>query len=356
LSVPNTNTFTITVPNVVTGTYTETNSVITVTISSHGLAVSNSVYLSFTTGGAASSIYTVQAVNSTSVFTVNAFDSFNRAGNCLMPRITASGFVQNSNNVPNTSGTNVLVSCAGPHGLIVGQTIFIPANAVNLPSAQYQVISIPDASHFVIYSSTPANQTQSGFNLYPLDPPPLTRSGTVAIQQSTWNLSYTDTGSTFNLSQSPLRSPTVFNFFFPDYEFPGSLSAAGLTTPEFQLTSDTSVALQMNFVEGGILVNNNNTNGLSSFNNGGGAIVLDLGPWMTTNYTASTNVSALVDSLNATLVAGQLSAVVKTNIVTYVTNTVNFPFGTPPTQTQMRDRVRAVAHLILCSPDFTIQK
>jgi hypothetical protein len=169
-------------------------------------------------------------------------------------------------------------------------------------------------------------------------------------------LSYTDTGSTFNLSQSPLRSPTVFNFFFPDYEFPGSLSAAGLTTPEFQLTSDTSVALQMNFLEGGILVNNNNTNGLSSFNNGGGAIVLDLGPWMTTNYTASTNVPALVDSLNATLVAGQLSAVVKTNIVTYVTNTVNFPFGTPPTQTQMRDRVRAVAHLILCSPDFTIQK
>ena len=34
---------------------------------------------------------------------------------------------------------------------------------------------------------------------------------------------------------------------------------------------------------------------------------------------------------------------------------VNFPYTTP-TQTQMRDRVRAVAHLITASPDFTIQK
>jgi hypothetical protein len=63
-----------------------------------------------------------------------------------------------------------------------------------------------------------------------------------------------------------------------------------------------------------------------------------------------------VDSLNASLLAGQLSAAAKTSIVNYVTNTVNFPFSTPPTQTQMRDRVRAVVHLLITSPDFTIQK
>jgi hypothetical protein len=39
-----------------------------------------------------------------------------------------------------------------------------------------------------------------------------------------------------------------------------------------------------------------------------------------------------------------------------VTNVANFPFSAPPTQTQMRDRVRAVVHLIISSPDFTIQK
>jgi hypothetical protein len=77
---------------------------------------------------------------------------------------------------------------------------------------------------------------------------------------------------------------------------------------------------------------------------------------MSTNYTTAANVPALVNSLNSLLVAGQLSAAGKSNIVRYVTNTVNFPFSTPPSQAQMRDRVRAVVHLITASPDFTIQK
>jgi hypothetical protein len=75
---------------------------------------------------------------------------------------------------------------------------------------------------------------------------------------------------------------------------------------------------------------------------------------MTTNYTASANVPALVDNLNSLLLAGQLSARAKTNIINYVTNTVNF--ANPTNQVQMRDRVRAVVHLLICSPDFTIQK
>jgi len=51
-----------------------------------------------------------------------------------------------------------------------------------------------------------------------------------------------------------------------------------------------------------------------------------------------------------------LSAAAQMDIVNYVTNAVNFPFSSPPTQGQMRDRVRAVVHLIVNSPDFTIQK
>jgi hypothetical protein len=104
----------------------------------------------------------------------------------------------------------------------------------------------------------------------------LMRSGTVVMQENTWNMSYTDTGTTSSLSQSPLRSPTVFNFFYPGYEFPGALASAGLTTPEFQLTTASGVSAQMNFIEGGILNNTGNTNGLSSFHGGNGAIVLDL--------------------------------------------------------------------------------
>jgi hypothetical protein len=185
----------------------------------------------------------------------------------------------------------------------------------------------------------------------------LTRSGIVVVQENTWNMSYTDTGTTSSLSQSPLRSPTVFNFFYPGYEFPGVLASAGLTTPEFQLTTDTGVAAQMNFIEGGILNNTGNTNGLSSFNGGNGSIVLNLAPWMTTNYTANAGIPMLVSNLNTLLAAGQLSSFTQTNIIGYVANTTNFSYTTPvPTQTQMRDRVRAVVHLIVSSPDYIIQK
>ena len=165
----------------------------------------------------------------------------------------------------------------------------------------------------------------------------------------------TDTGGSSSLNQAPLSSPTVFNFFFPDYKFPGPLASAGLTTPEFQLTSDTGTAQQMNFLEGGILNNGGNTNGLSSFIGGNGAIAVDVGPWMTPAYTSNAGIPSLVDALNSLLCAGELSAGAKTAIVNYVANTSNFPYTTP-TNTQTRDRVRAVVHLIVTSPDFTIQR
>jgi Protein of unknown function (DUF1800) len=344
------NTFTVTCPNLATGTYAQTNTTITVTISGHGLVTGNAAYLVFTTGGAASGPYAVTVISG-NVFTVTALDSVARSGSCLLPRISASGFTQ--------SGTNLTVSCTGPHALVVNETIYIPANSVLVPAGQYVVKTIPDSLHFTIVLTNSVG-TQSGFTLYPLGAPSLSRSGNALVQWSTWNMGYTDSNPTYNLSQSPMSPNTVFNFFFPNYAFPGALSAAGLTTPEFQLTSDTSTALQMNFFEAGILGNPNNTNGLTSFSSDGsanGAIVLDIGPWMTTNYTASANLPALVDSLNTALLAGQLSAAAKTNIITYVTNTTNFPYTAPvPTATQMRDRVRAVVHLIVCSPDFTIQK
>ena len=112
---------------------------------------------------------------------------------------------------------------------------------------------------------------------------------------------------------------------------------------------------QMNFLYNGV-ISTSNTNGFSSFSSGDGDIVLDLGPWMTSGFTSNTGIPGLVDSLNSLLLAGQLSASARSQIINYVANTTNFPYNSPPTNTQMRDRVRAVAHLLLVSPDFTIQR
>ena len=131
------------------------------------------------------------------------------------------------------------------------------------------------------------------------------------------------------------------------------LASAGLTTPEFQLTSDTGVANQMNFLYNGIIPSTD-VNGFTGFRGGNGSIMLDLRPWMNSAYTSTANLPSLVDALNSLLVGGQLSSTVKNYIVTYATT---LPYTVAaPTTTQMRDRVRAVVHMIITSPDFTIQK
>jgi uncharacterized protein (DUF1800 family) len=51
------------------------------------------------------------------------------------------------------------------------------------------------------------------------------------------------------LGQHPYRSPSVFNFFRPGYQAPGSVSGeAGMTAPELQLVSATSLFGYANFM------------------------------------------------------------------------------------------------------------
>ena len=352
VTVTSPTTFTVNAPGLSTGTYGQLGTTISVTNSGHGLLAGNSVYLAFTTGGASNGTYQVVTVPTTSAFTVTASDSATRSGNCLLPKWTAAGYTQ--------SKTNVTISAPLIHGLNIGDSVFINFTSGSPVSGQYQVTAVPDATHFNIIVATSVNQTVNTTTVvYSLVAPPLIRSGNVGLQQSTWSIGYTDGGSpssSSSLNQTPLRSPTVFNFFFPDYKFPGPLASAGLTTPEFQLTSDTSAALQMNFLEGALLNNTGNTNGLSSYIAGSGAIVLDLGPWMTATLTSNAGVPNLVDGISSLLLGGPISTGARTAIVNYVANTVNLPYSTPPTYTQMRDRVRAVVHLIIDSPDYTVQK
>ncbi len=141
------NTFTVATPNLLDGTYAQSTNVITVTISGHGLAVSNAAYLAFTTGQSfgKTGIYLVTAVNSSSVFTVATPINASFSGSCLLPKISASGFTQ--------SGTNFTVTCPGPHAMTTNEIFYVPANSVSLTPGQYQVVGIPDPTHFTFYGT-----------------------------------------------------------------------------------------------------------------------------------------------------------------------------------------------------------
>ncbi|HZV36950.1 MAG TPA: DUF1800 family protein, partial [Verrucomicrobiae bacterium] len=350
VTVINPTNFTINAPQLVVGTYGQTNGTITLNLSGNGLTTNNPVYLVFTTGGASNGLFSVATVIDSSHFTVSTTDTNTRSGSCLLPKISAGGYTQ--------KGTTITVSTTGPHGLVVGNNVYINFTLGSAVDGTYTIATIPDPTHFTVTSGTSANQNQNGISVYSLAAPQLARSGTVTVQYGTWGMGYTDSGGSSSLMESPLRSPTVFNFYYPSYEFPGVLASAGMTTPEFQLTTASGISSQMNYIESGLLNNTGNTNGISSFNGGSGggsgAIVLDLGPWMTPANTSNTGIPALVSNLNTVLAAGQLSAAAQSAIVSYVAST-NFPYTTP-TYTQMRDRVRAVVHQIVNSPDYVIQK
>jgi len=237
------------------------------------------------------------------------------------------------------------------HGLSVGDQVFLnftgsrdttsgaPTSTEN--DLVYSVITVPDQNSFTVAARDAANaaiSTDNSVTVFPLKTQPLTRNGTIVARQGTFNLDNTD----FDLQQTPLNSPTVFNYFVPDYKFSGVLANNGLTTPEFELTSETTVLRQANFIYNG-LFNPGNLTGISSFRSGTNALVLDFTRWMGTAvndvgsighilgngtlgsgqqigqvWTSNANVGTLIDRLNTLLLGGNLPAAVKTEILKFI--------------------------------------
>ena len=156
------------------------------------------------------------------------------------------------------------------------------------------------------------------------------------------------------LGQSPLRSPSVFNFFRPGYVPPSTaLSASQTPAPEFQLVNESSVGGYLNFMQGvirnGIFVNapdlpqstSNSTNGYD----------------ITAAYTAELalvlDATALVKRLSLLLCAGQLSTPTQVLIVTALNAT---PLTAISSDSAKRDRVAAAVLLVMASSEYLIQK
>lgn len=137
------------------------------------------------------------------------------------------------------------------------------------------------------------------------------------------------------LGQNPLRSPTVFNFFEPTYSHPGHIASAGLHSPEFQITNETSVI------------------GISDFFH---YVTRDGFRWepnkpLIPNYSElaalAGNPAQLVDRLDLIMTAGGMSATLKTKLVSELTRM---------NASEPVNRVTMAVHLILTSPDYVIQK
>ncbi len=159
------------------------------------------------------------------------------------------------------------------------------------------------------------------------------------------------------LGQTPLRSPSVFNFYRPGYVAPGTASAArGLVAPELQIASETTAAGYVNYMR------DNVASGVGQFN-GAPLNRRDLQGDFTAELALATDVPALVDRVLGKLayLPNGGAPALKTAIVDAV-NTITIPAlnGTGSNQAQVdaakRSRVNAAILLVLASPEFNVQK
>jgi uncharacterized protein (DUF1800 family) len=161
-----------------------------------------------------------------------------------------------------------------------------------------------------------------------------------------WKMPSTKDPST-DLGQSPLRSPSVFNFFRPGFIPPGLTSIA----PEFQIVNETSVAGYLNFMQrvlqAGIYVSVP-AKGLNAY---GKPYEFDLGA----NYSdeliqVAKDSQRLIDRMNLTLCGSRMSADTASTIKAAITNM-------PATSDQEKtDRIRSAILMTMACAEYLIQK
>jgi uncharacterized protein (DUF1800 family) len=140
------------------------------------------------------------------------------------------------------------------------------------------------------------------------------------------------------LGQSPLRSPSVFNFYRPGYVPPNtSIATASRVAPEFQITTESSVAGYLNFMQNAI----STTSGVN-----GTDILPNYSAWLALVGDAA----ALADEANLVLAASQLPAA-RVNLIQGAIAAM------PSTSdTDKRRRVQAALLLTLAAPDYLVMK
>jgi len=147
-----------------------------------------------------------------------------------------------------------------------------------------------------------------------------------------WNVGNLSDPAT-RLGQSPLRSPSVFNFFRPGYVPPNSaLGTQNLAAPEFQITNESTVVAWANWAQ--------------TFVQSG---VGETRPDYSAELAVAADATALVKRVSLLLSGDALSAATLTTITAAVASIDG------STDAGKLNRVRAAIHLVLCAPDYLVQ-
>lgn len=163
-----------------------------------------------------------------------------------------------------------------------------------------------------------------------------------ASKADTWRLGDLSNASS-QLGQSPLRSPSVFNFFRPGYVPPSTdLASQQSVAPEFQLVNETSVGGYLNFMQSVIFY---------------GLLSGDIKASYATELSLVGDPVALVDHVSLVLCAGQVPPaqkalmVEKLKVMVYEVNATSIS-----TADKQLSQVAAVALMVMATSAYLVQK
>jgi hypothetical protein len=135
------------------------------------------------------------------------------------------------------------------------------------------------------------------------------------------------------MGQNVLHSPSVFNYFTPDY----SIQGGALLGPEFQLQTTANAPVRANFVDS-VTRNQYTGNGI------------DISASFTTLVNMATNPAQLVDQLDQQFMHGQMSGPMRQTIIDRVSA---MPSATSNDRTF---RARTALYLVLSSSQYQVAR
>jgi hypothetical protein len=147
-----------------------------------------------------------------------------------------------------------------------------------------------------------------------------------------WNIGSTADPAT-RLGQSPMRSPSVFNFFRPGYVPPNTeLGRRGITAPEFDIADESTTVGWVNFAQTFVVSGVGETR-----------------PAYTAEMALASDAAALVQRVARLLAPGSLSGSTQALITQAV--------GAMPAATDANrlNRVYAAVLLVLAAPEYLVQ-
>lgn len=156
----------------------------------------------------------------------------------------------------------------------------------------------------------------------------------------------------YALAQAAQRSPTVFNFYLPNYQLPGEIANNNLYSPEFQITTDTYITRLSNDMGGRIYYAFRGNPWIGDWD----PTQVELSPYV----AMAEEPGRILDRLDLLFLGRRMSMEMHDLLVAHALDIDVGPYDWDTSgewrRNQLRERVQDLLWLTLTSPEYVVEK